>query len=147
MILSVHLDDLNNITEDQKAELRELFTKHEKSHIIQESHIVISADLVHDSAAVQHFNDKCLTPYLKENVPNLRTHVAVTDGAPQHFKLSDTAVKPRHDMINRAGNVPCDSCRRGSPSSCQGLVSSEIGSSGLQLTARTSAIQNVVRVS
>ena len=92
MPLSVHLDDLLNISEQERQELKELFDKHKKPHIITESHIVISADLVHDSAAVQHFNDHCLTPYLKENVKNAHTHITVSDGAPQHFKLNSTAV-------------------------------------------------------
>ena len=45
-----------------------------------------------DSTFVQYANDNRLIPWLKENAPATTRLVRVTDGAPQHFKLADTAM-------------------------------------------------------
>lgn len=64
MILTGHIDDFRNIADEHRAELKELFEKRAIPHSITESHIVISGDLTHDAAAVMHFNDRILTPYI-----------------------------------------------------------------------------------
>ena len=92
MICSIHIDDLRNITEQQRDDLRKCLTANNLPLTVTESHIVVSADLTHDSAAVQHFNDKLLTSYLQKNVAGLTKHITVSDGAPQHFKLKETVL-------------------------------------------------------
>lgn len=92
MVLTGHLDDFANIGEDEREELRELFRLKKLPLALTESHIVISGDLTHDAAAVIHFNDKILTPYIKQNMTDIRKRIRITDGAPQHFKLADLAL-------------------------------------------------------
>jgi hypothetical protein len=62
-------------------------------HVCTFTILVISSDLTHDPAAVQHFNDKILTPFMKENIsPDLERweiHLADSDGAPTQFDLAD----------------------------------------------------------
>ena len=62
LILTGHLDDFKNITLTDREQLRDYLTKKGLPLCITESHLVISADLTHDAAAVMHFNDK-LRPY------------------------------------------------------------------------------------
>ena len=92
MILTAHIDDFTNISAAHREELRELLHKKGLPLSVTESHIVISADLNHDCAAVIHFNDKLLTPYLKEHLPNVHTRIRISDGGPNHLKLADLAL-------------------------------------------------------
>lgn len=92
MVLTGHLDDFKNIGDREREELREQFDRKRLPHAITESHIAISGDLTHDSAAVQHYNDKLLTPYIKENMVDIQKRIRITDGAPQHFKLAHMAL-------------------------------------------------------
>ena len=92
MVLTGHLDDFKNLEEDKREELRAHFQKKKLPLAITETHIVISGDLNHDPAAVMHYNDKLLTPYIKANMMNITKRIRITDGAPQHFKLADTAL-------------------------------------------------------
>lgn len=92
MVLTGHLDDFKNIDEDQREEIRSLLESKGLPLAITETHMVISGDLTHDSAAVMHFNDNLLTPYIKENMVDIRKRVRITDGAPQHFKLAHLAL-------------------------------------------------------
>ena len=90
MVLTACIDDFKNITDDQKAELHALHDREGLPHVLTESHIVITPDLTHDPAAVQHFNDKIITKYLKENIRGCVEHIRISDGAPTQFKLCVT---------------------------------------------------------
>lgn len=92
MVLTGHLDDFKNIGDSEREELRQEFDRKRLPHAITETHMVISGDLTHDSAAVQHYNDVLLTPYLKENMTDIKKRIRITDGAPQHFKLAHMAL-------------------------------------------------------
>lgn len=62
---SGHLEDFDNIRDSEREELRsQLSSKRLPLAITEESRIVISGDLSHDPAAIQHFNDKLLKPYI-----------------------------------------------------------------------------------
>lgn len=92
MVMTGHLDDFKNISEEHLTELRDLFQSKGLPAAITETHIVISGDLTHDVAAVMHFNDHILTPYIKAQMTNIVHRTRITDGAPQHFKLADLAL-------------------------------------------------------
>lgn len=92
MVLTGHLDDFKNIREAEREELRDQLEKKRLPLAVTESHIIISGDLTHDSAAVMHFNDKILTPYIQQNMLNITKRIRITDGAPQHFKLAHMAL-------------------------------------------------------
>ena len=54
--------------------------------------VVVSADLKHDNAFVQHVHDTIITPWIKEHVVDpdtFSTEIHFSDGGPAHFKLSD----------------------------------------------------------
>ena len=92
MVLTARIDDFINIPVDKKAELHALCNKEGLAHVLTETHIVISPDLNHDPAAVQHYNDKVLTPYLRDNIKGCVEHIRISDGAPTQFKLADQAL-------------------------------------------------------
>lgn len=92
MVLTGHLDDFKNIGDNEREELRSKLESKRMPMAITESHIVITGDLTHDAAAVMHFNDRLLTPYIKENMIDIRKRIRITDGAPQHFKLAHMAL-------------------------------------------------------
>lgn len=108
MVLTGHLDDFENIGETEREDLRDRFEKKRLPLAVTESHIVISGDLNHDAAAVIHFNDKVLTPYIKSNMKDIRKRTRITDGAPQHFKLADMALWTSRQQVEtgiRSENV------------------------------------------
>ena len=55
MVARVRVDDLNNTPPEEKEKLHEMFDKEGPPHVVTETHCVISEDLVHDHAAVQHY--------------------------------------------------------------------------------------------
>jgi hypothetical protein len=88
MVLETHLDDLTNISQDEKIRLRTLFDQHKLPHVISEAIVVISPDLNHTAANVIHFNDHILIPYLKKNAPAVHTLHVRSDGARSQYKQS-----------------------------------------------------------
>ena len=83
----------------EKKELIDLMEKNNPTpdgkgpHILTEMHIVLTADGLHDPAAVMHFNSEILIPYLKDNVDGFASGKGVmhlhTDGAPNQFHCKD----------------------------------------------------------
>ena len=100
MILTGHIDDFNNISHEEREDLRKLLTLKGLSLSITESHIVISADLTHDGCAVMHFNDRVLTPYIKANMPGIHTRIRISDGGPNHLKLADLALHTSKQKVS-----------------------------------------------
>jgi hypothetical protein len=76
-----------------KEAMIEMYDAEHLPHVCTFTVIIISSDLTHDPAAVQHFNDKILTPFMKENIsPDLERweiHLVDSDGAPTQFDLAD----------------------------------------------------------
>ena len=101
MILTGHLDDFKNITEREREELRVLLMKKGLPLSITESHLVISADLTHDGFAVMHFNDKLLSPYIRENMIDIHTRIRISDGGPNHLKLADLALHTSKQKVEQ----------------------------------------------
>ena len=93
--------------EAEKQKLLDLFNKEWKAlPVVKVSVIIISPDLKHDNAMVQHIHDKVLIPWLKQHVVNPETFTAqlvFSDGGPAHYKLSDhvfwiSTQKSKHDI-------------------------------------------------
>jgi hypothetical protein len=101
MVFRVHLDDIGTeaelrakgmdpvVSDDQRVELKALFEKLGEPAILTISHIVMSTDLLHDAAMVQHCNDKFLIPWMEKikaaGVTWVRHH-ARSDGCKAQFK-------------------------------------------------------------
>ena len=101
MVIRVHLEDIANeaemaargedavISDAHRVELMELFSKLDEPAIVTISLIVMSSDLVHDEAFVQHCNDKIMIPYMqkiKANGVEWRRHHARSDGCKKQYK-------------------------------------------------------------
>ena len=91
-----HLDDCINISSAEKEKLKD-----EGVTVLFESHFIISPDLKHDWAFVQHSFDDMITPYIKRSF-RVDEHTLVTDGAPTHFKTSANIGWTSH-QANRHG--------------------------------------------
>ena len=88
VVLMFHVEDLTNITEEEKAELIEMFDKQGLPHIVSETHYVISSDMQHDNAMVQKLLDDFILPYIKRVAPSV-THVhGRSDGCKAQFKCA-----------------------------------------------------------
>ena len=75
---------------EEKQKLSNFFEEIQLQPLILVSHVIISNDLVHDSAFVQHAIDKLFVPWLREHLlqPPQRLY-ATSDGAPNQFKYAD----------------------------------------------------------
>ena len=101
MVIRVHLSDIGTeaelqargmdpvVTDAERVELVALFERIGEPAILTISHIVMSSDLTHDAAMVQHCNDKILIPWMEKikatGVRWLRHH-ARSDGCKAQFK-------------------------------------------------------------
>ena len=101
MVIRVHLEDIGTeaelrargmdpvVTDEERVSLQELFKRIGEPAILTISHIVMSSDLLHDAAMVQHCNDKILIPWMEkikaEGVVWARHH-ARSDGCKAQFK-------------------------------------------------------------
>ena len=85
VVLRFHLDDVNHIPPEEKAELHAAFAAAGLPPIIVETHAFVSPDTVHDSAFVRHINDAFIIPYVN-SIGNFHTHYARSDGCKGQFK-------------------------------------------------------------
>jgi hypothetical protein len=101
MVIRVHLADIGTeaeliargeepvITDAERAILEQMFKDLDEPAILTISHIVISSDLIHDEAMVQHCNDVILIPWMEKikasGVTWVRHH-ARSDGCKKQFK-------------------------------------------------------------
>lgn len=92
IVLTGHLDDDKTIGDSEREELRIEFDRRTLPQAIAEGHMVISGNLTHDSAAVQNCNDALLTPYMKDDMVDVKKSIRITDGTPQHFKVAHIAL-------------------------------------------------------
>ena len=88
----MNVDDLKTVAETERTKLRQHFARHGKPAVVKELHVIVSPDLNHDNAFVQHANDHVFTPYLKENVDGLKKIANMSDGAPSQCKCSTHAL-------------------------------------------------------
>jgi hypothetical protein len=73
----------------ERAELEIMFADLNEPAILTVSHIVMSSDLTHDAAMVQHCNDKILLPWMEQiKAPGVtwKRHHARSDGCKAQFK-------------------------------------------------------------
>ena len=76
----------------RKHKLLQFFRQLGKPPIILIAHIVVSEDLSHDNAFVQHINSRVIWEWLQKVVaPGVTIHLRIlcTDGAPSQYKLAD----------------------------------------------------------
>ena len=101
MVIRVHLADIGTeaelaargmdpvVTDAERVQLEALFEQLGEPAILTISHIVMSSDLLHDAAMVQHCNDKVLMPWMERikagGVKWVRHH-ARSDGCKAQFK-------------------------------------------------------------
>ena len=86
LVAQFHLDDCDNIDDEEKEELRRVFDANGEPHFITESHIVISPDAQHGFAMVQHFREEFFTPYVRKNMPNVIRCWCRSDGCRAQYK-------------------------------------------------------------
>lgn len=80
VVLMSRVEDMTNISINEREELISLFDKLELPHVITETHMVISSDLHHDNAFVQKALDDHIIPYILKATENT-THIHVrSDG-------------------------------------------------------------------
>ena len=86
MIMRFHVDDLTNITDTEKEELKSMFVEEKLPPIVTESHIFISSDMHHDTAFVDHVNDFISEHYMKQHAPDVKVHYTRSDGCAGQYK-------------------------------------------------------------
>ena len=79
------LDDLTDIDDDEREELRSVFEKNNLPPIVTQSHIFISPDTHHGVEMVQHANG-VFNKYLEDNAPSVHTRWARSDGCRSQYK-------------------------------------------------------------
>ena len=80
---------MTDIDEDERQWLLAPMKKKGLPNLIIETHIIISNDLTHDNAAVQHFNDQYIEPLLKRTSKDLKMHLVTSDGCCCQFKCAN----------------------------------------------------------
>lgn len=92
-MLRIRVEDLSDkyLGPGEKAKLLALFKKLGKLPIVLIAHIIISEDLHHDAAFVQHVNGKIIPEWLAKVAPGVTITLRekCTDGAPNQYKLAD----------------------------------------------------------
>ncbi len=102
---------------ETKASLLEMYSKEKLPPVCTFTVLIVSPDLVHDPAAVQHFNDKILTLFMKENkaaeLLSWEVHFADSNGAPTQFDNATQYLwipyqQARHSIkMDGTSNCPC----------------------------------------
>ena len=82
-----HIEDVKDsyISAKEKAQLIKMFDAESLNHIIAVTFCVVSDDLRHNPAFVQHVNDKVVLPYIKEHIMVPERDYFRSDGAPTQF--------------------------------------------------------------
>ena len=79
------LDDLTDIDDDEREELRAVFERNNLPPIVTQSHIFISPDTHHGVEMLQHANG-VFKKYLADNAPSVHTRWARSDGCKSQYK-------------------------------------------------------------
>ena len=66
VVLMFRVEDLTNISEEERAKLIALFDSLGLPHIISETHFFISSDMQHDNAFIQKLFDDSIMPYIND---------------------------------------------------------------------------------
>jgi len=93
VMLRINVEDLSDeyLGAGAKLKLLEFFRELNKPPIVLLAHVIVSEDLSHDNAFVQHVNSKVIWPWLqKVTAPGtIKQRILCTDGAPSQYKLAD----------------------------------------------------------
>lgn len=74
---------------DAKAKVLKMFEDAKQRPLVTMTMLVVSTDLQHDPAFVQHVNDKLITPWVKTHANRaMAVHYVDSDGCPNQFDLS-----------------------------------------------------------
>lgn len=93
-MLRIRVEDLHDeyLGEGEKQKLLNYFRELGKPPIILIAHVIISDDLSHDNAFVQHVNSRIIWEWLQKVVApgvTIQQRIICTDGAPSQYKLAD----------------------------------------------------------
>lgn len=93
-MLRIHVEDLSEeyLGQPEKQKLLQFFEALGKPPIVLIAHIIVSEDLSHDNAFVQHVNSNIVPDWLNRVVAPgtvITKRILCTDGAPSQFKLAD----------------------------------------------------------
>lgn len=93
-MLRIRVEDLSEdyLGTEEKQKLLDFFSAHGKLPIVLIAHIIISEDLSHDNAFVQHVNSRIIWPWLQSVLApgaTIQQRILCTDGAPSQYKLAD----------------------------------------------------------
>ena len=89
VIIERRIEDLTDVSDEEKARLLKLMEENGRPPQIIETHIIVSDDLAHDNAAVQHFNDNIITPHLKKTTAGCLFHLVTSDGCCCQYKCAN----------------------------------------------------------
>lgn len=93
-MLRIRVEDLSEefLGAGEKKKLLTFFAQLGKPPVVLIAHIIVSEDLSHDNAFVQHVNSRIIWDWLqKVMAPDARLSLRIlcTDGAPQQYKLAE----------------------------------------------------------
>lgn len=88
VVVMVRVEDLTNISEEERSKLIELLDKHNEPHVVSETHYIISSDMQHDNAMIQKLFDDFIIPYIKQNVTSATDIYIRSDGCKAQFKCA-----------------------------------------------------------
>lgn len=94
-MLRIRVEDLSDNYfggADEKRRLLEFFERLQKPPIVLIAHVIVSEDLSHDNAFVQHVNGRLIWDWLQKVIApdtQIRLRIICTDGAPSQYKLAD----------------------------------------------------------
>ena len=88
VVVMVNVEDLTNISEDERTVLIALFDQLSLPHVISETHYIISSDMQHDNAMIQKLLDDFIMPYIKANCPTVTEVHIRSDGCKAQFKCA-----------------------------------------------------------
>lgn len=80
VVLMIRVEDLVNVTDEERAHLLQLLDDNHLPHVVSETHFLISSDMTHDNAFIQKGLDDHIIPYIKSAVPSTESLHVRSDG-------------------------------------------------------------------
>lgn len=110
-MLRVRVEDLSDeyLGVGEKQKLLSFFEAQGRLPIVLIAHIIVSEDLSHDNAFVQHVNGRIIPEWLRKVLaPGTRIDLRIlcTDGAPSQYKLADQIL-----WVSKQGAPDSDTAR------------------------------------
>lgn len=88
VVIMLRVEDVNNISSDERDELLALFAKLELPNVISETHFVISSDMQHDNAFIQKALDDHIIPYIMRVSTDVKCIHVRSDGCKVKIQCS-----------------------------------------------------------